>query len=163
MVTAITELVWRRLHNDCVMARRSFGVVLIVALLGWTVNQPIMGCERQHSRAAVAAPAGASPAYQPEPSPTRHSCCPRESQHTAVSASRIPSCQLRSIFDCCSLSKESQSGLPPAVVKTFSSSRYGVASLSVSQPIDAIRQPASAVAVQGSSRLAIPSFTALRL
>ncbi|HTC42511.1 MAG TPA: hypothetical protein VK703_13110, partial [Candidatus Acidoferrales bacterium] len=51
------------------MARRSFGVVLIVALMGWTVNQP-MQCEGQHSRAAVVVLAGASPAYQPEPSPT---------------------------------------------------------------------------------------------
>ncbi len=163
MVTAVTEFVRRGLQNGSVMARRSFAGVLIVALLGWTVNQPIMGCEGQHSRAAVVVLAGASPAYQPEPSPTRHSCCPRESQHAAVSSPRIPMCHRHSTSDCCSVSKESQSGLPPVVVKESSSSHCGLASLSLSQPIAAFQRLATAVAVQGSSRLAVPSFSVLRL
>ncbi len=45
--------------------------------MGWTVNQP-MWCQCQHSRAAVVVPAGASPAYKPEPSPSRYTCCPQE-------------------------------------------------------------------------------------
>ncbi len=163
MVTAVTEFIWRGLHNDPVMARRSFGVVFIVALLGWTVNQPIMGCEGQHSRAAVVVLAGASPAYQPEPSPTRHSCCPRESDHVAVSSPRIPSCHPHSTSDCCSLSRESHTGLPPVVVKDSASPHYGLAYLSLSQPIAAFPQPGSALGVQGSSRLAVPSSTVLRL
>ncbi len=161
MVTAVTEFIWRGLHNDFVMARRSLGVVLIVALLGWTVNQPIMGCEGQHSRAAVVVLAGASPAYQPEPSPTRHSCCPRESHHAAVSSPRVPNCHPYSTSDCCSLSKKLQSGLPPVVVKDSASPHYGLAYVSLSQPIAAFPQPASAVAVQGPSRLAVPSSTVL--
>lgn len=59
------------------MARRSLGVVLIVALVSWTVNWLTFGCQSQHSRAAVVVPAGASPAYQPEPSRSRHACCPQ--------------------------------------------------------------------------------------
>jgi hypothetical protein len=118
MVTAVTEFIRRGLHNDPAMTRRAFGVVLIVALMGWTVNQPLQG-EGQHSRAAVVVLAGASPAYQPEPSPTRHSCCPRESHHAAVSAQRIPSCHPHSTSDCCSLSKGSQGRLPPGLVKRF--------------------------------------------
>jgi hypothetical protein len=162
MVTAVTEFIRRGLHNDPAMARRSFGVVLIVALMGWTVNQP-MQCEGQHSRAAVVVLAGASPAYQPEPSPTRHSCCPRESHHAAVSPRRIPRCHPHSTSDCCSLSKESQGGLPPGLTKDSASPYYGLASLSVSRPIGAFPQPASAVAFQGSSRLAVPAFAVLRL
>src|SRR5271157_2649735 len=69
-----------------VMARRSLGVVLIVALLGWAVsfNQPLLACTGKCSRAAVGVPAGASPAHKPEPSPSRHSCCPPEGMRSAV-------------------------------------------------------------------------------
>lgn len=102
-----------------VVARRSTGVVLIVALLGWTVNRP-MWCQSQHSRAASVVPAGASPAYKPEPSPSRHTCCPHgnasavnsEDPASAICvhdhASRTP--------DCCSVSRQGRPGLPSGVV-----------------------------------------------
>ena len=62
------------------------GVVLIVALLGWTVSvtQPLLARTGMCSRAAVGVPAGASPAYKPEPSPSRRSCCPPEGTHSSV-------------------------------------------------------------------------------
>ena len=109
-VTLVTEFSPIAGQNIRVMARRSLGVVLIVALLGWTVNQPVMGCEGQCSRAAVTVLAGASPAYQPEPSPTRHSCCPRE-RHTSAPPSSLPALQCHhgrsSSRDCCALRSDS--------------------------------------------------------
>jgi len=93
-----------------VMARRSLGVVLIVALLGWTVsvNQPLLACTGKYSRAAVGVPAGASPAHKPEPSPSRHSCCPPEGKSSAVAQPSVSSiCLLHMSHhrDCCSLSR----------------------------------------------------------
>jgi len=98
------------------VARRSVGVVLIVALLGWTVNQP-MWCQSQHSRAAVGVPAGASPAYKPEPSPSRHSCCPQKSApavdpENAGAAMCAHQAQSKSL-GCCSFSR---TGRPAGVL-----------------------------------------------
>jgi len=94
------------------MARRSLGVVLIVTLLGWTVNQPLE-CQGRHSRAAVMVPAGASPANQPEPSPTPHSCCPRERSRSSPARSQFPPCHrpASSHPDCCSFTGGTQSAL----------------------------------------------------
>jgi len=101
------------------VARRSVGVVLIVALLGWTVNQP-MWCQSQHARAAVGVPAGASPAYKPEPSPSRHSCCPQKSApavktENAGSAIRAHHAQSKSL-GCCSFSRPGRLGRPAGVL-----------------------------------------------
>ena len=98
------------------MARRSLGVVLIVTLLGWTVsvNQPLHACTGSHSRAvAVVAPAGTPPALKPEPSPSRHSCCPSESHKLPATQTPHHPCQASSPqfssgHSCCSLTQ----GLP---------------------------------------------------
>jgi len=140
---------------------------LIVALLGWTVNQPIMGCEGQHSRAAVVLQAGASPAYQPEPSPTRHSCCPRESKPTgALPSSQHPACphQFDAHQDCCSLTNETHSGLPPVFVKESPIAKYVLASLSAFEPMAAPQEQASlGVTIAGASEIQVSSFAVLRL
>jgi hypothetical protein len=99
------------------MARRSLGVVLIVALVSWTVNWLTFGCESQHSRAAVVVPAGASPAYQPEPSPSRHTCCP---QVKSLSFSRL-SLSSRPCYELLLLPPPIANARPPRllVVPTF--------------------------------------------
>ena len=74
-------------------SRRSLGVVLIVALLTWSVSQRAIACPGMQSRAAVVAPAGSPPAPKPEPSPSRHNCCPLESKHFVQP-------QSPSLFDC---------------------------------------------------------------
>jgi hypothetical protein len=100
------------------LARRSVGVVLIVALVGWAVNQP-MGCQSQHSRAAVGVPAGASPAYQPEPSTSRHNCCPPK--RASALTPENPAAAICALHphskppDCCSFSRPSRPGLPARV------------------------------------------------
>ena|SRR5208283_583013 len=100
------------------MARRSLGVVLIVALLGWavSVNQPLLACTGMNSRAAVGVPAGASPAHKPEPSPSHHDCCPPEGiTSTEAQPSVSPICPFHKSpnRDCCSISGTSRE---PAVV-----------------------------------------------
>jgi hypothetical protein len=101
------------------VARRSVGVVLIVALLGWPVNQP-MWCQSQHSRAAVGVPAGASPAYKPEPSPSRHSCCPQKSASAVTPENSAPAISAHhpqsKSQDCCSISRPWRPGLPASVL-----------------------------------------------
>ena len=106
-----------------VMARRSLGVVLIVALLGWaaSVNQPLVACTGMNSRAAVGVPAGASPAHKPEPSPSRHSCCPPEGlSATEAQPSVSPICPFHKSRnrDCCSISGTSREpAVMPVAVK----------------------------------------------
>jgi len=80
------------------MARRSLGVVLIVTLLGWTVsvNQPLHACTGSHSRAVAVAPAGTPPALKPEPSPSRHGCCPSESHKLPATKTPHQQCQVSS-------------------------------------------------------------------
>ena len=110
-----------------VMARRSLGVVLIVTLLGWSVNQPATACAGMRPRAAAVVQAGASPA-SPEPSLTRHICCPGKKSQTAVAQpSPLSNCSLRPTPDlrCCTVSQDSQgmlsprSSMKPPVTKIF--------------------------------------------
>lgn len=108
-VTTVTCISFLFPHNRSAMARRSIGVVLIVALLGWTVsvNQPLFACTGLHSRAAVAVPAGTPPALKPEPSPSHHNCCPSVSQKPP--SSDAPShcsstLQISANHNCCSVS-----------------------------------------------------------
>ena len=162
----VTELGAPPLHNGPVMARRSFGVVLIVALLGWTVNRPNMGCESQHSRAAVVVQAGASPAYQPEPSPTRHSCCPREShQPEALPTTEFSACHhpFASNASCCSVSKDGQRGLPPTVVKHTSFTKFLLNSLPSMEHVAPPVELTSATSFADSAGIPVSSFTVLRL
>jgi len=165
IVTRITEFRGDGAHHDRVMARRSLGVVLIVALLGWTVNQSIMGCEGQHSRAAVTVLAGASPAYQPEPSPTRHSCCPRESQTAAQPSSHPRKCHPRSSSsnDCCSVKKESSRALLPAILNEPASAKMLLGS--AAPFLFALPTLQWAVSNGGQNALGgnVPSFAVLRL
>jgi hypothetical protein len=162
-VTRITANVLVGVHTDLVMARRSFGVVLIVALLSWTVNQLTMECESQHSRAAVVVLAGASPAYQPEPSPTRHNCCPRESQPAPVPSHAQVPCHHHSspIPSCCSISHETAAGLPPLLQN--SSHAVYVASSSFSPALLAERGYVVGLASTDSPGTLDSSFTVLRL
>ena len=95
------------------MARRSLGVVLIVTLLGWSVNQPATACTGMRPRAAAVVQAGASPA-SPEPSRTRHICCPgKKSQTAVIHPSPLSNCSRRPHPDrrCCTVSEDSR-GLP---------------------------------------------------
>src|ERR1700741_1935826 len=111
------------------MAGRSLGAVLIVALLGWTVNQATLGCQGPYSRAAVVVLAGASPAHQPEPSPSRHNCCPHESEEakTAQPASAAPCSSLASMnHDCRSVSRDINRGLRPGIVRGSPVVKFGV-------------------------------------
>jgi hypothetical protein len=147
------------------MARRSLGVVLIVALVGWTVNRP-MQCQGQHSRAAVVLLAGASPAYQPEPSPTRHSCCPRESKSSVSPFSgHTPSCdhQMASHSDCCSVFKDSQTGLPATPVQKSSAARYALAYLLLFEPVAPVVREAPLALGRDSAEVQLFSSTVLRL
>jgi hypothetical protein len=162
-VTSITEFQPAQGHTGRVMARRSFGVVLIVALLGWTVNQP-MGCEGQHSRAAVTVLAGASPAYQPEPSPTRHSCCPHERQ-AAQPSSPASQCPHSFSFphDCCSLAGDLQTTAPTAILGDFAPSNVASGSV-IAFTIEApISQYSLSAEAQTFPIRSAPSLTILRL
>jgi len=103
-------------------------MVLIVTLLGWSVNQPAIACSGMNSRAAVVVQAGASPAPIPEPSPSRHFCCPAEHFHPAV-AQPSPFSDSSSGFTpdlrCCTVSQDSQGmpslriSVPPPGAKLF--------------------------------------------
>jgi hypothetical protein len=96
-----------------VMARRSLGVVLIVTLLGWSVNQPATACRGMRPRAAAVLQAGASPA-SPEPSLTRHICSPGKKSQTAVTQPfPLSNCSIgpTPVRRCCTVSENLQ-GLP---------------------------------------------------
>jgi hypothetical protein len=98
------------------------GVVLIVALLGWSVNQRVVACTGLPTRAAVVAPAGSPPAPKPEPSPSRHNCCPLESKHSEKSKSAaLPDCKMHASQDlsCCSIAKNPASRMPFQKVSRF--------------------------------------------
>lgn len=98
------------------------GVVLIVALLAWSVNQRVLACAGLQSRAAVVAPAGSPPAPKPEPSPSRHNCCPLESKHAEKARpSSLPDCKIHASLDlsCCSIAKNPASRLPFQRVSRF--------------------------------------------
>jgi len=146
------------------MARRSLGVVLIVALLGWTVNQP-KGCEGRHSRAAVTVLAGASPAYQPEPSPTRHSCCPRERQAATQPSPQAPRCRHTFSFphDCCSMTAESSAGLPVAILTNSAPAKVALPPATIFLIALSASEPALSTGAQNFTGSNVPSFTALRL
>jgi hypothetical protein len=142
------------------MARRSLGVVLIVALLGWTVNQPTLGCQGPYSRAAVVVRAGASPAHQPEPSPSRHNCCPHESEEakTAQPASATQCSSLAFMnHDCCAVSGDINRGLPPGIVKGSPFVKFAAlasspfAPLASAQASDPVPRPASLLLSQHAS------------
>jgi hypothetical protein len=140
------------------MARRSLGVVLIVALVSWTVNWLTLGCEGQHSRAAVVVPAGASPAYKPEPSPSRHTCCPQVTAQPAALGSSLVSC----CPDCCKLSHNSPGTQPPRFLTgpAFAhSSPDNVPASALFRPAEPLVL-ASTLAPPGSL---LPAFTVLRL
>jgi hypothetical protein len=163
-VTRVTANPHAQVHTIPVMARRSSGVVLIVALLSWTVNQLNLECQGQHSRAAVVVLAGASPAYQPEPSPTRHSCCPRERRPVTPPSPNPSPCHRHSSpsRNCCSITHETFAALPP-LLDQFSHSDYGFASLSASQALlPQAEQLYLSPPVQPSGVLG-SSFTVLRL
>ena len=148
------------------MARRSLGVVLIVALLGWTVNWPIFGCKSQYSRAAVVVQAGASPAYQPEPSPTCHNCCPQvNSKSPSTAQPSFHKCLLYlSVHPgCCSVSKETESGLPPKAVAGYAAARFTLASLPSFEPILPGQAQSSTMTFAHSPGIQSSSFTVLRL
>ena len=114
------------------MARRSLGVVLIVTLLGWTVNQPTSGCQSAHSRAAVVVLAGASPAHQPEPSPSRHNCCPHESEPAKEPASAMHcSSRISLIHQCCTVSSDIGRDLPPGIAKHSLLAKFALISFSL--------------------------------
>ena len=164
-VTVVTEIGERVRQNSRVMARRSLAVVLIVALQGWTVNWPLMGCKGQHSRAAVLVPAGASPAYQPEPSPTRHSCCPHESLEPNTAASFVHECVRHSAAQpgCCSVSKEKRNALPPKAKAETWFARYALASLTTVKLVDPAKKETAARTFAGSAGIGIPTFAVLRL
>ena len=99
-------------------SRRSTGVILIVSLLAWSVNLRVLACSGIPSRAAVVAQAGTLPAPQPEPSPSRHNCCPKEPKEGKDSRPAQPSssskCALHASIDfsCCSLAANPQFRLP---------------------------------------------------
>ena len=96
----------RRKLRTAMANRRSTGVVLIVALLAWSVNQRVMACPGLLSRAAVVAPAGSPPAPKPEPSASRHNCCPLEKKHLkAAQPSSHSECKMHEKMDlsCCSI------------------------------------------------------------
>ena len=103
-------------------SRRSTGVVLIVALLAWSVNQRVLACAGLPSRAAVVAPAGSPPAPKPEPSPSRHDCCPLEPKHAEKARpSSLPDCKIHASLDlsCCSIANNPASRLPFQKVSRF--------------------------------------------
>jgi hypothetical protein len=142
------------------MARRSLGVVFIVALLGWTVNQPTLGCQGSYSRAAVVVLAGASPAHQPEPSPSRHNCCPHESEEakTAQPASAAHCSSVVSMnHDCCSVSGDINRDLPPGIVKGSPFVKFVVLPSSPFKPLapaqasNPVRRPAPLLLPQHAS------------
>jgi len=91
------------------------GVVLIVGLLAWTVNLRVLACSGIPSRAAVVAQAGTPPAAKPEPSPSRHNCCPKEAKDSRqAQPSSFPKCVAHANvdFSCCSLAATPQSRPP---------------------------------------------------
>jgi hypothetical protein len=142
------------------MARRSLGVVLIVALLGWTVNQPTLGCQGPYSRAAVVVLAGASPAHQPEPSPSRHNCCPHESEEAKTSQpASAPQCSslVSMNQDCCSVSSDIDRDLPPGIVKGSPFAKFAVfpssplAPLAPAQTSNPVQRKASLLLSQHAS------------
>jgi|SRR5579863_1317297 len=103
-------------------SRRFTGVVLIVALLGWSVNQRVVACAGLPSRAAVVVPAGSPPAPKPEPSPSRHNCCPLESKYAEKARpSSLPECKIHSNLDlsCCSIANNPASRPPFQKVSRF--------------------------------------------
>ena len=148
------------------MARRSAGVVLIVALVGWTVNWPTFECQGQHSRAAVVVPAGASPAYKPEPSPSRHTCCP---QIKSPAKTKLPysdrSCLVRLYLsaDCCSLSHDSREARPPRYLTVSAPEKNLPGSSPTSASLLPVRAQLFAVPSGAPPGLQIPSSTVLRL
>ncbi len=122
-VTQITSQLPFRLQNRIVMDRRSLALILIVLLLVWSVNQPSAACPLMNSRAAAMVRAGASPASQPEPSPSRHTCCPDPKVRSAhLLRSSSGHCNLRPISDmpCCSISSQpAATSLPPVPAKAY--------------------------------------------
>ena len=99
---------------------------MIVALLGWTVNQPLKACSGRNSRAAVGVLAGASPA-KPEPSPSRHNCCPHEGMPSAVAKSApVSDCvfHLSPDMRCCSASGNSAYLPTPRTVQKSQPVKY---------------------------------------
>jgi hypothetical protein len=86
---------------------------LIVTLLGWSVNQPATACTGMRPRAAAVVQGGASPA-SPDPSLTRHICCPARSRKLqSTQPSPLSNCSIRPTPDrrYCTVSEDSQ-GLP---------------------------------------------------
>ena len=120
-MTQVTSKLSLPIENCTVMDRRSLALILIVLLLVWSVNQPSAACPLMNSRAAAMVRAGASPASQPEPSPSRHTCCPSP----RGSSARIPPtghCALRATPDmpCCSISSAPPvTSLLPEPAKAF--------------------------------------------
>lgn len=111
-------------------------MVLIVTLLGRTVNHPTPGCHRAYSRAAVVVLAGASPAHQPEPSPSRHNCCPPESEPTLVSqpASVVNGFSLGSIAPSyCTVSRDIAMNFAPAIARDPTLAEFGLSPSSSSE------------------------------
>ena len=119
------------------VARRSIGVVLIVALLGWTVNQPTSGCQCAHSRAAVVVRAGASPAHQTEPSLSRHNCYPPESKPAIFPpASAVHCASLGSVNPrCCAVSGKIPWNLPPGNAKCSTLAKFPLSPASPFGPL----------------------------
>jgi len=78
-------------------------VVLIVTMFFWSVNRKTMACDGSQSRAAVVVQAGSPPAT-PEPSLSRHNCCPNEKRKTAQpQISFVTKCKMRTApnYECC--------------------------------------------------------------
>jgi hypothetical protein len=92
------------------MDRRSLSLILVVSLLAWSVNLPAVACPGMNLRAAAMVRAGASPADQPEPSPSRHNCCPdRKDSTPALHSGTQTPCSLHSSPDmsCCTVRSNS--------------------------------------------------------
>ncbi len=147
-------------------SRRLIGVVLIVALLGWSVNQRVVACTGLPSRAAVVAPAGSPPAPKPEPSPSRHNCCPLETKNSEKpKPSFLPDCKMRASLDlsCCSIAKNPVSRLPFQKVSRFELHPFATVITSNSQ--QAALVPSADQIFSASLPLRIPSgsTTVLRL
>jgi hypothetical protein len=142
------------------------GVVLIVALLAWSVNQRVIACTGLQSRAAVVVPAGSPPAPKPEPSPSRHNCCPLETNHTEkTQPSSLPDCKIHASLDssCCSIAKNPASRLPFQNVSRFELQQFIAVPASMDARVTIISCEGESLAAIVSTPITESPTTVLRL
>ena len=152
--------------NTAMSSRRSSGVVLIVALLAWSVNQRVIACAGLQSRAAVVVPAGSPPAPKPEPSPSRHNCCPLESRHSEKSQpSSLPDGKLRAGLDvrCCSITRNPASRMPFQKVSRFDLQQFVAIDAAVERQAVTVQAEDAADPADIPIRIPSGSTTVLRL